>query len=271
MAKPIWYKGREYPTLKSLWEEHAPEGLSYVTFWARLKKGDNVFAALRPLDGWTARQVTIDGVTYATLKDAVDARGAVHYNTAYQRINRGWDEAKAVTTPPQNHAGVAVEIDGVEYQSLREAVAEVDPDLTMNGIRSRLNRGWTVADAVSEPPRESGNEIEVCGVRYPTIRAAWEAVSPEGLSVRRVYERLRVLNFGVDEAFLTPAQDPTKPRRVQDIVVDGRQFDSLKAAQEHYGVVCYSTAWRRIDSGWDVGDAVKTPPGETPVPIERRS
>ena len=49
-----------------------------------------------------------------------------------------------------------------------------------------------------------------------------------------------------------------RDKRCTKVVVDGREFESIKAAREYYGVG-YRTYRARIDAGWDVEKALAVP------------
>lgn len=206
-GKPVWYKGKRYPSRSDLWREHAPPGLNLTTFIQRLCRGYSVAAALK-LHPSTA--VTIGDTTYPSFRAAVAAEGVVGEQTAYQRRSAGWSDVEAILAT-QEHKSCRVVIDGVPYRSIAQATREAGGEgVTIGCVRARLRRGWDVVRAIKTPPQvRQGMLVEVQGVEYESVRAAWEAVSPPGLRLAKVYRRLQAGNCDVEEAFLAP------PRRAQ--------------------------------------------------------
>lgn len=92
-------------------------------------------------------EVTVEGFTYPTLKDACRAYGT-NYNTAYTRVQKGMDYESAVLLPNRNNITSKDHL-GNEYPSITEmCLAYGIHPATFN---RRVNQGWSIERILTTP------------------------------------------------------------------------------------------------------------------------
>jgi hypothetical protein len=103
------------------------------------------------------KTVTIQGVTYRSIADAIKALApglGVTASTVRGRIGKGWSLEDALTMPCQENRLVArsngaVTYRGEEYPSLTALANE--HGIPANTAHARIRRGWSIEDAVEKP------------------------------------------------------------------------------------------------------------------------
>ena len=97
------------------------------------------------------KSVTVDGVTYRSLKSASQHFG-MDYAMVFARVKRGWAVSDALKKPLGPQKGVGFFLEGREYKSIA-AVAE-HYGIPSRTLYSRLSLiGWTMEQAVGLEPR----------------------------------------------------------------------------------------------------------------------
>ena len=152
-----------------------------------------------------------------------------------------------------------VKVHTLEFNSIRQAAIHFG--VSDRTVYKRLDRGWTLEQALGIEPPPAGNNksVKVGGVDYPSVN---EAARAYGIDAAVVHNRLR-RGKSIDEAFSAgplPNHGRSKP-----ITLAGMSFGSVKAAAEHYGVDPYTAQWR-IRNGWGPEQAMEL----TPAPIHSR-
>jgi hypothetical protein len=120
--------------------------------------------------------VTIGSETLP-LSEWIERIGAVSYATAHQRITLGWAAEEAIRTPkvtkrkgiPRGQKIAGNSEPRVGLLSLSEAIEK--SGLAYGMVTQRLKRGWSVAEALSCPPRKGRRENGVA-FNEPKARAA---------------------------------------------------------------------------------------------------
>ena len=94
--------------------------------------------------------------------------------------------------------------------------------------------------------------IEVHGVLYATIAAAYRRYRPSGVSESLV--RTRINDMG-----MTPERALTQPIRGVRCTVDGHTYPTIRIAHQCVSPdgLRYSTVCNRIDRGWEPWRALK--------------
>jgi hypothetical protein len=101
----------------------------------------------------------------------------------------GYSPEQAVGLEPLNwvHPGaVFVTIDGLEFETLKDAAKHFGHPPSR--VRNRINKGWSIEDALKKPFSSRAKPITIQGVKYRSIRAAGRAL---GISNDTLRERLK--------------------------------------------------------------------------------
>lgn len=155
----------------------------------------------------------------------------------------------------QERAGSPVQVAGVQHPSIAALARAYQ--LPVATVFHRIERGATPEQAVGLEhltPGTTGHQITVGGKTYPSRSQACEAL---GVDKRVVHWRLKS-GYSVDEAFgLKDFDYKTKPKTV---MVQGREFASLRDACRHYGVSKDVLSARINRYGWTLGQALGVEP-----------
>jgi len=138
---------------------------------------------------------------------------------------------------------------GIPYSTIKEAAEAYDVSESVVG--QRLSKGWTPEEAIGlvDRPRasKSTKPVEVGGVYYPSQSAACKALK---MSESAVIARLK-RGWTLEQAY---GVDKRIPKQNRPIVVDGKEFDSVKSAAQFFGIRS-GTAMGRIKLGWTPEEA----------------
>lgn len=163
----------------------------------------------------------------------------------YTRLNSGWSVEAAVETPvSEQRLGRKLEHNGVVYKSVRELADDIG--MSYGTLRSRLQMGWSVQDAVERDVRKFG--IEYDGKVYDSVAKLANSV---GLDKSVVESRLRA-GWTLDEAI--------HGRERKKVMYKGVEYNSVKDLCRIHGLN-YGVVGNRIRNGWSLDDAVETEEG----------
>lgn len=112
------------------------------------------------------------GLKFKSVADA-----ARHFNidssALLYRLDKGYTPEQSVGLEPLNWSSSRwkkVTVDGMDFPSTKEAAKYFGHP--PNRIRNRINKGWTVEDALKTPFVSRSKEIKIDGVVYPSMRQA---------------------------------------------------------------------------------------------------
>jgi hypothetical protein len=154
------------------------------------------------------RPVVVNGVQYASLRQASEAYPQVDYYVAAGRLLNEWTPDEAFGVVPRVRAikrGLPVVLRGLSYKSLKHAHEALQPPIEYSTVMKRREAGWSDEDAffkVLDPDEwesPTARPITVKGIQYATVRDAIHAVRPS-LSEDKIYLQLRN-GLTADEAF----------------------------------------------------------------------
>ena len=179
-----------------------------------------------------------------------------------ERIDSGWtvEQAFGVDTPPAYREGVKYtnnggprqggsgwQVEGKRFCSIQHIVDHYDAPLFRT--KCRLQRGWTIEQAIGLEPRNHKNagyiEITVEGRTFPNIKAAADFY---GVNERTARGRLGRLGWTPEEAFGVVKKIVKHPMS-KPITIDGVVFDDHKSAADFYGLK-RSAFYERLRSGY---------------------
>ncbi len=158
---------------------------------------------------------------------------------------------------------LSIDVNGTIYGSWKQAErveakiaqAEGKTDFpSYHTIMTRKARGHSIAECFGfeEITYSYKDGYEVANQWYESKEAARQAISPPGLSMNCIVQRLRA-GYAVEEAFLAPACSLLGNTITLD---DGQTHYSLKAAAKAYGQQ-YSTVEKRLNRwGWSMEEAL---------------
>jgi signal recognition particle subunit SEC65 len=121
--KEISVNGVTYPSISQAAKAH---GLDPELVGGRLRKGKSTEEAFskESLVGSTtssqAKEITVKGVTYPSIKAAVDELG-LDYNLVSGRLFKGKSIEEAFSRAPLRGNGIEIVIDGTTYKSIKKA------------------------------------------------------------------------------------------------------------------------------------------------------
>jgi hypothetical protein len=154
----------------------------------------------------TAKQVSIDRITYPSIKAAGEILG-ISPSVLASRLRHGWSpEEAAGIRKHRKRTGNAtsLSIAGRQFQSIREACEELGHEY--GKIVSRMQLGWTLEqtfDLAPPPPpsgMKNGEPVKVNGVTYTSRSQAAKAF---GIDPRQVHKRLK-LGWSLERALCEP-------------------------------------------------------------------
>lgn len=198
------------------------------------------------------KEITVAGVTYGSLAEACKAKGVPYGRTKYRLRTMSVDDAFSGDLLNAK----TVTVNGKTYESIAAASRAVGADESL--VRMRLAKGWDVTSAVTAPnqrpmakPRAvdgrvaRGRAVVVDGVEYLSLN---EASKASGIPLSTLHRRIR---RGIE---------PKTDCRQKPVSVDGRLFESVTAACEHYGVDPVTYMNRVRNCGWTVEQALGVAP-----------
>jgi DNA-directed RNA polymerase specialized sigma24 family protein len=184
------------------------------------------------------------GITYNTVMELYRAAQPedMSYMCLRQRLAKGWDVDKALSTPVLAAWRRTYSVDGKTYTSLK-SLAEAACITYMQAVK-RAQRGWTDAEiffgrekaqepAPKHPPKgkePKGKPVIVQGREYPNIQTAYKALKPT-IPLNSARQRLR-RGASIEEALGITSRPDGRTTRVRDksIEIDGERMTSSQAA-----------------------------------------
>ena len=169
----------------------------------------------------TKKSMTVDGVTYATVRAAAKAYGLAHGNVT-RRLLHGWtvEQALEIAPPPKREAHNATRLrtDKGDFKSIRDA--SLAYGIEEATISQRLRLGWSDRQAVGEeaPPRKRtgrGKKIVCEGREYLTVNDLADAYG-----VNRIRTRKRLASGWTPEEAVGVQEKPPRFRNQDGSVRD---------------------------------------------------
>ncbi len=222
------------------------------------------------------RPIKVGGIVYPSFAEAVrqlqpmPLQGAAGGHPDYrpigekavkERIDSGWtiEQAFGVDTPPAYREGVKYtnnggprqggngwQVDGKRFCSIQHIADHYG--VLLYRTKARLQRGWTIEQAIGLEPRNHKNaiyiEVTVEGRTFPNIKAAADFY---GVKEGTANGRLRRLGWTPEEAFGVVEKKVFR-KNYKPITVAGVTFETNAAAARFYGLTV--NAWfMRLHSG----------------------
>lgn|GEM_PF-3408540 len=152
-----------------------------------------------------------------------------------------------------------------EYNSIKELAEAYN--VPYERVSSRLKSGRSLAEAMSpeENPNRFGKKpIEIDGINYLSLSQAAEKLS---LSSAKLRTRLQYLNPEKSKAKLVKLKKRTYKKKERNLVIEGKEFESIIELSRHYKV-SEGTIRSRLDRGEAIEKAVGLAAEETTFPLE---
>lgn len=239
-AKEITYKGVTYPSKRHLVRALNPN-MNTETFRHRLERGMSIEEALsdKKLKG-NASEVVVGGKTFESISSAARYYG-VKASTMANRIRSGWSGDDCAS---QDIRCGNITAFGITYKNKMELCEKLKLDYWH--FCQRLFRGLTPEQAINNEKTEyeKGLEFTVDGKTFDTQKEAAEYYE---MTPRMLSKRL-FLGWTPEQAVGLVERRRTS-NRGRKVTVEGRTFNSIMLASEHYGVDAME-ARRRIRAGW---------------------
>ena len=223
------------------------------------------------------RPIEVGGIVYPSFAEAVrqlqpmPLQGAagghpddrpIGEKAVKERIDSGWtiEQAFGVDTPPAYREGVKYTnnggprqggngwlVDGKRFCSIKHIADHYG--VLLYRTKARLQRGWTIEQAIGLEPRNHKNaiyiEVTVEGRTFPNIKAAADFY---GVNESTARGRLGRLGWTPEEAFGVVEKKVFKKNH-KPITIDGMTFETNVAAAKFYGLT--ASAWfMRLHSGY---------------------
>lgn len=134
---------------------------------------------------------------------------------------------------------------GNEFKSIAQMCKHWNMNYTC--VKTRLDKGWTVEDALTVPPREFKTKDHL-GNEFNSIS---EMAKHWGIHVSTLQNRLK-LGYTLENALTEPLHDYSYTDHL------GNKFESVKEMCKYWGVK-YQTVNGRLQKGWSVEDALLKP------------
>lgn len=230
-------------------------GCSISQLSKRFKDGMTVEEALsrpfakRTQGGILTRQIEFGG-TKRTLSEWA-AGLEVKPRALYDRLRKGWDIEKALTTP-RNHGAKKL----YSYKGAEKSIAEWATEMSLPErlLRGRVERGWPIERAIETPQSGKVAKSLLFNGEYRTLR---EISQLTGIATGTLSGRLSK-GWDIDKAVNTPVD--TQRSKSKEVEIDGKRHTLTEWAKV-YGVPSHLIL-QRIDHGWPVDKAIKEPVAE---------
>lgn len=231
----------EFDTINFGYNSIKGGGLGGIPEQSKFKYKDKIYTATELLENFDH----IDGLTTHMLVNRINTH------------HMGIDEA---LTKPIVEKNQRVEFNGNQY-TYRELARLSDVELSATDIMHRLDKGWTVERAISQPknvklqPKGTGERIyEYNGNFYNTYELS-KMSSVEGLTPFDIANRVHKHGWTVEKAITQP-----KKSHNAKFLYNGKYYTSNELVKlSPVKNIKRNTITDRIRSGWSVEDAVNTP------------
>lgn len=234
-----------------------------------------------PPERKSRRTYTVDGRVYANLKTLADAAG-ISYQAAVKRHHRGFSdheifhgrEKKTQTNDKKSsQSDKQISVHGVLYKSLSDAYDKLNPKATFNAVRQRLQREWSLEQALEVENKLDGRKahggtihISVLGEKLNLAEAAAKYQIPYSTVLNRLGRGatpeqalgLEVIKDGDIEKQSTFNLSRKKFQK-KIYTVDGVSFDSVSKLAKYFNL-SYAFVYNRMRiNGWSAERSVKEP------------
>ena len=239
----------EGKTFKSVTEAAKYYNIDGYIIRNRLRYGwsiEEAFGLVEKKSNYNGIEITINGKTFNSIKEA-----AKYYkldpSTVHNRLKSGWTIEEAFKD---------VDLEEPKYSNLTvfgktfKNIAELSKyyNINYNTVYGRLDKGWTVEDAISIPVREGsrGKTVIVNGNEFISIA---EACRYYNLKYNNVSTRLRH-GWSIEEAFELKYRNDN----CRLVTLEGKTFKSIAEACRYYNLD-YDNVLTRLKFGWTTEEA----------------
>ena len=205
-----------------------------------------------------ARPIEVQGKTFPTLRSAAAHFGVSEANTRSRLDALGWtvEQAVGVAPRPTDWGPKEIELEGVMYQSLKDATKAYR--LTYKKISLRLNRyGWTLEEAfeliVMERPTGAPKNIDFRGIKYESYV---DLARSYGISKWNFYSRYRK-GWTLEQALALEIRPRPRPPNAITMIYKGKKYETLKELALDFGV-SYKLLSARLNKGWSHQKAINS-------------
>ena len=228
----IVYNDKEYPSLRAIWKENNTLGMTYCTFWDRVKKGYSIQDALtlplimhEPPKGMCRKSCKDHlGTTFNSIREMCEFWG-IPESRYRARKNLGWSLEKILTntdtyTVCKDHLGHS-------YNNIKSMCDAWNISYSM--YLNRKHAGMTLEQILTAPRHSTiAGKDNTCvdhkGIKYSSKSAMCRYYN---VHVSVFDERIKA-GKSIEEALTNPFE-----------IIDpfGNVFYSLSKMTEHYGVI----------------------------------
>ncbi len=192
----IYINGKTYTSLKEAVAD--VNAASIYTVRDRIKRGWSIEEAVNtPPKAGRKNNIIINGITYQSILQACKAIGVVTPCVAYCRIQKGWSQEEAVTTPSTSKKRL-------KDADIIKAANELH--MSYSGFRKRLDKGMSLEEA---------KKVQRLGIVYDHLnneyRSPQERAKKYGIPSRVISQRLRT-GWELEKALTTPLRYNAKKR-----------------------------------------------------------
>lgn len=176
----------------------------------------------------------------------------------YDSVNNGYN----ITYGGETSGGQALfyEYEGNEY-TIYELAEISKVNITPHGIQTRINRGYSIKEAVETPITEKTMFREYKGELY-TIAELTDKFAIKGLSPRDIITRLQH-GWNVERALTQPKGKKKQPFGIGDRIYEynGKMYNSYELTQIHpeLGLRSVDITTRINHHHWDIERAISQP------------
>lgn len=249
--KQIEFRGKRQSM--SAWAREIGCSLSQLS--KRLKQGMSTEEALskpflkRPEDGKMSQLIEFKGIKRTLIEWANEIK--IKPTTLYDRLHKGWDVERALTTP----LGQGVKKFYL-YNGKRKTIAgwSAEKGLSERLVRGRLERGWTIDRSLETPSEVKSSRSILFEGKY---RSLAEISQLTGIKTGTLSTRLNN-GWDIDKAVGTPVD--TERSKSRTLEIRGERHTTTEWAKL-YGVPSHLIL-QRIDHGWTVERAITEPVAE---------
>ncbi|WP_298444719.1 GIY-YIG nuclease family protein [uncultured Ferrimonas sp.] len=154
------------------------------------------------------RSVTVDGVTYSSIKDLAEAYQLPYYVVQQRISTHGWTPEQAVTEEGRSRS---ITVGGTLFSTIKDAAAHHGLDVAV--VRARMNNDWSIEQTFGLVPAPHVHMYQ--GQSYSSLAALSEVT---GISVHRLSNRLRS-GLSIDQAVALGNERIVGPGRYNETIL----------------------------------------------------
>ena len=237
----VVYKGKIFASLKALSIHY---GIPYKTFHARLKAGwcldESVERSLR------THSFEYGGKSFQSHKHFADFY-KLDYGTHVSRVGRGWTLDESVDPSIRKAKFNRISYAGEVFHTIKDFTDTYR--LSYSSVAKRLAEGWTTEECI-DPSLRREVKYTYDGVEFHSLRAF---VNHHKLHYGNTVRRQRA-GWSLSEC-INPSLHKRPISRSSRVTIQGRSFESIKAAGKHYDVTASNISARKR-RGWTIEQAV---------------